>query len=238
MAATPPTAAPMTGPTCPACHAPVPSTAKFCPSCGATLSPSAVAPTPGTSPPATGPVDLRESVDQSRGTLKRLELLIPGYHGYRQADDIRAADSLLRRQVADRLKNARTTAENARTALTTSGQFTALNDLAPLVADLFRLEPKVRSAEQGYSGIAAALKVGPQQLDRLYQVRLRIRHRRRPVRPDDGTASRPRFERDCFFPPSADRHGAISAEPVRPSLPGAATRGPRDPGPVGSTERW
>lgn len=108
-------------------------------------------------------------MDQSRGTLKRLELLIPGYHGYRQADDIRAADSLLRRQVADRIKNARTTAENARTVLTTSGQFAALNDLAPLIADLLRLEPKVRSAEQGYSGIAAAIKVGPQQLDRLYE---------------------------------------------------------------------
>ena len=32
-----------------------------------------------------------------------------------------------------------------------------------------QIEPKVRSAEQGYSGIAAAIKVGPEQLDRLYE---------------------------------------------------------------------
>jgi hypothetical protein len=114
-------------------------------------------------------VDLRQRVDQDRGTLKRLELLIPGYHGYRQGEDVRAADSLLRRQVADRLRNARFTAENARTALTQANQFNALMDLAPLIADLMRIEPKIRSAEQGYSGIAAAIKVGPQQLDKLYE---------------------------------------------------------------------
>ncbi|MGI0055519.1 MAG: hypothetical protein ACREBZ_07410 [Thermoplasmata archaeon] len=127
--------------------------------------------TTGATPAASGsaPVDLRERVDQDRGTLKKLELLIPGYHGYRQGEDIRAADSLLRRQVADRLRNARFTAENARAALTQAGQFAPLNDLAPLIADLMRIEPKVRSAEQGYSGIAAAIKVGPQQLDKLYE---------------------------------------------------------------------
>lgn len=160
------TAAPPPGASCPSCRAAVPAGSKFCPACGAAMPATTVPPAPST---AAGPVDLRESVDQSRGTLKRLELLIPGYHGYRRADDIRAADSLLRRQIADRLKNARTTAENARTTLTTSGQFAPLNDLAPLVADLLRLEPEVRSAEQGYSGIAAAIRVGPQQLDRLYE---------------------------------------------------------------------
>ena len=158
------------GLTCPSCHAPVSAGEKFCPACGAPLAarPTGPAAPVGATPPA-APVDLRQSVDQSRGTLKRLEMLIPGYHGYRQADDIRAADSMLRRQVADRLKNARMTAENARTALTSSGEFEALNDLGPLIADLMRIEPRVRSAEQGYSGIAAAIKVGPQQLDRLYE---------------------------------------------------------------------
>ena len=149
---------------CPSCRAPVPAGSKFCPSCGATMAPSANA---GATSPA--PVDLRQRVDQDRGTLKRLELLIPGYHGYRRDEDIRAADSLLRRQVADRLRNDRFTAENARTAMTQAGQFGALTDLAPLIADLMQVEPKVRSAEQGYSGIAAAIKVGPAQLDRLYE---------------------------------------------------------------------
>ncbi len=148
---------------CPTCHAKVPSGSRFCPNCGASL--AAAAGGAATNPPA----DLRQRVDQDRGTLKRLELLIPGYHGYRQGEDIRAADSLLRRQVADRLRNARMAAENARTALTQANRFNDTMELAPLLADLMRIEPKIRSAEQGYSGIAAAIRVGPQQLDKLYE---------------------------------------------------------------------
>lgn len=167
MATTPPAGTPPPMPSvptvCPTCGAKVPANSRFCPNCGASLGTATV----GTS--TNPPVDLRQRVDQDRGTLKRLELLIPGYRGYRQGEDVRAADSLLRRQVADRLRNARFTAENARTALTQANQFNALMDLAPLIADLMRIEPKIRSAEQGYSGIAAAIKVGPQQLDKLYE---------------------------------------------------------------------
>ncbi len=149
---------------CPSCHAPVGASDRFCPSCGGPI------PTPPAAAAAgSAPVDLREKVDQDRGTLKRLQLLVPGFRAYRQGEDIRAADSLLRRQVADKIKNARTSAENARAALTQSGQFSILMDLAPLISDLLTLEPKIRSAEQGYSGISPATRVGNADLDRLYE---------------------------------------------------------------------
>jgi hypothetical protein len=124
----------------------------------------------GTLAPANAPpVDLREKVEDNRGTLKRLQLLIPGFRGYRQGEDIRAADSFVRIQVADKVKNARTTIENARTALTNSNQFQALYDLAPIISDLLRLEGQIRFAEQGYTGISPAVRINPQQLDRLYE---------------------------------------------------------------------
>ena len=44
--------------------------------------------------------DIRNQVDDSRGVLKRLQLLIPGFRGYRQLEDLRVADALLRKQVA------------------------------------------------------------------------------------------------------------------------------------------
>ncbi|MGA8665227.1 MAG: zinc ribbon domain-containing protein [Thermoplasmata archaeon] len=147
---------------CPKCGQPVPANSRFCNACGASLTPAAPA-------PATPPVDLRQSVDQSRGMLKRLQLLVPGYSGYRQATDIQAADSLLRLQVADKIRNARATLENARTALTNASQFAVLTDIAPLLADLQRLEGEIRHAEQGYTGISPAVRINPQQLDRLYE---------------------------------------------------------------------
>jgi hypothetical protein len=115
------------------------------------------------------PVDLRERVEQDRGVLKRLQLLIPGYRGYRQGEDDRAADNLLRIQTADKIRNARATMENVRTTLSNAGQFSALNDLAPLMADLQRLEGEIRAAEQGYTGISPSVRINPQQLDRLYE---------------------------------------------------------------------
>jgi hypothetical protein len=95
--------------------------------------------------------------------------LIPGFRGYRQGEDIREADSFLRIQVADKLKNARLTIENARQGLSNAGQFQTLRDLAPIISDLMGLEGRIRHAEQGYTGISPAVRVNPQQLDRLYE---------------------------------------------------------------------
>jgi zinc-ribbon domain len=150
---------------CRKCGAPVPAGSRFCNACGATLQAPPTAPGAGASPP----VDLREQVDQNRGVLKRLQLLIPGYRGYRQGEDLRAADNLLRIQTADKIRNARATVENVRTTLTNSGQFASLTDLAPVLSDLQRLEGEIRAAEQGYTGISPSVRINPQQLDRLYE---------------------------------------------------------------------
>jgi zinc-ribbon domain len=164
---------------CPKCGATLDASAKFCNKCGAAIpappppaAPAqAVAPAAPTAPATTGatPVDLRQKVDADRGVLKRLQLLVPGYRSYREGEDIREADSMLRLQVADKIKNARATVENTRQALVQANQFTALNDLAPLIADLWRLEGEIRHAEQGYTGISPAIRINTTQIDRLYE---------------------------------------------------------------------
>ncbi len=155
---------------CPKCGTMAPAGARFCNSCGSSLAVDQGSST-GTLAPAAGapPVDLRQKVDSDRGVLKRLQLLLPGFRGYRQGEDIREADSFLRLQVADKIKNARTTVENSRAALANANQFQVLNDLAPLVANLWQLEGEIRHAEQGYTGISPAVRINPQQLDRLYE---------------------------------------------------------------------
>jgi len=155
--------------TCPKCGTVAAPGTRFCSSCGSSLFSEAGSSTGTAAPSGAPPVDIREKVDQDRGVLKRLQLLIPGFRGYRQGEDIRAADSFIRIQVADRIKNARTTIENSRSALTNAGQFQALNDLAPVIADLMRLEGQIRFAEQGYTGLSPAVRINPQQLDRLYE---------------------------------------------------------------------
>ncbi|MGB6500905.1 MAG: zinc ribbon domain-containing protein [Thermoplasmata archaeon] len=170
MAVSPP-AAP-TGPSpavCPKCGATAPAGARFCNACGSSLFIQSGSSTGTAAPAGAPPLDIRQKVEGDRGVLKRLQLLIPGFRGYREGEDLRAADSLLRRQVADKVHNARTTIENSRAALTNAGQFQTLNDLAPVIADLMRIEGEIRHAEQGYTGISPAVRANPAQLDRLYE---------------------------------------------------------------------
>ncbi|HEY6237881.1 MAG TPA: hypothetical protein VIZ68_01685 [Thermoplasmata archaeon] len=124
-----------------------------------------MSPTSGRTPP----VDIRQRVDEDRGILKRVQLLIPGFRGYRLGEDARAADSFLRIQVADKIHHAVTTVQDFRQSLTQASLFDGLMALAPLLTELQVLEGEVRHAEQGYSGVSPALKVTPEQIDRLYE---------------------------------------------------------------------
>lgn len=165
----PPAASPVAPNACPKCGTVAPAGSRFCNVCGSSLFVQDGSSTGTQAPAGSPPIDIRQQVDNSRGTLKRLQLLIPGFRGYRQGEDIREADSFLRIQVSDKLKNARTTIENSRSALSNAGQFPALRDLSPIIADLLGLEGRIRHAEQGYTGISPAVRVNPQQLDRLYE---------------------------------------------------------------------
>lgn len=179
MSAAPPSAS------CAACGAALPPGVKFCPQCGAAVgapspppppAPAAAAPAPGSAPapagppaPGAAPTDIRSRITESRGPLQRLELLLPGFHGYRQGEDARMADELLRKQTADKVHGSLAAVQAIRQTLTQQSQFGSLNDLAYILTDLQTLEGEIRHAEQGYSGIAAAIKVGASMLDRLYE---------------------------------------------------------------------
>jgi hypothetical protein len=168
--APPPAASGAPGPTaCPKCGASVSPGSRFCNACGSSLYVAGGSSTGTLAPGGAPPLDIRNRVEEDRGPLKRLQMLVPGFRGYREGEDIREADSMLRREIADKVKNIRVSVENARSALANAGQFTSINDLAPLIADLLRIEGEIRHAEQGYTGLSPAIRIKPQQIDRLYE---------------------------------------------------------------------
>ena len=113
--------------------------------------------------------DIRQQVEDNRGFFKKLELLVPGLSGYRRSEDIRVADNLLRNQVADKLDQAKANLEGLRRQLANSGDFTNLTSVGSLISQIQQLSGQVRHAEQGYSGIAATIKVNQAKLDSLYE---------------------------------------------------------------------
>ena len=113
--------------------------------------------------------DLRERVEEDRGLLKRIQLHVPGFAGYRRREDIRTADKMLRMQMADMLKQVRGTVEETRSTLAENYQIKELDKVGGLISRFQSLEGKVRHAEGGYSGISPAIQVKEHELDRLYE---------------------------------------------------------------------
>src|SRR2546425_5478571 len=113
--------------------------------------------------------DIRDRVEQDRGLLKKIQLVIPGYAGYRRREDIRAADNLLRIQLANQLKGVRGELEDIRDGLAMEGKIQGLQGIGNIIFTVEGLEAKVRHAEGGYSGISATIQIKETELDKLYE---------------------------------------------------------------------
>jgi len=113
--------------------------------------------------------DIRDRVEQDRGLLKKIQLMIPGYSGYRRREDIRAADNLLRIQISNQMKGVRGELEDIRDAMAMDGKVQGLQTIGNAIFTIEGLEAKVRHAEGGYSGISATIQIKETELDRLYE---------------------------------------------------------------------
>ncbi len=113
--------------------------------------------------------DIREKVEEDRGLIKKIQLKIPGYAGYRRREDIRNADILLRNQVADQVKQVRSQLEGVRDDMAAAGKYQGLQPIGNLIFLMQATEGRVRHAEGGYSGISANVRVEEPELDKLYE---------------------------------------------------------------------
>jgi hypothetical protein len=104
--------------------------------------------------------DLRKKVEEDRGLIKKIELAIPGFRGYRKREDLRIADSILRSQLADQMRVVRRNAEICRESLTKKMELDFLEDAGSLVNQIAMIEGKIRHAEQGYTGVSPDYRMG------------------------------------------------------------------------------
>ena len=113
--------------------------------------------------------DIRKQVEADRGILKKIQLAIPGFAGYRRREDLRASDNILRIQLAKRLGEVRDGLEECRRILVKNYDTDELEDIGGLVNKFQAIEGKVRHAEGGYTGISPAVRIEDAVLERLYE---------------------------------------------------------------------
>ena len=119
--------------------------------------------------------DLRDRVGETEDPLHRLLRRIPGFAGYRDREQRRTADKLLREHLAGLLQEALgalrgVTGERARAA-----DLTHLAELGRLGNRLEQATDQIRVATYGYSGWYDAVQINEAELDRLYEYDLSLR---------------------------------------------------------------
>ena len=115
-----------------------------------------------------GEPDIRQQVEDNRGAMKKLQLLIPGLRGYRNKEDLRVSDELLRNQVADRLDKVRVNLQTIRSQVAANNDLNSIQAVGSLMAKVQTLSGEVRHAAQGYAGWVAPIRIDENKLNALY----------------------------------------------------------------------
>lgn len=121
-----------------------------------------------------GNPDIRSAVDNSRGLLKKIQLVIPGYRGYRRLEDLRAADELLRNQISVILQQALNALQSERMKLVAEDDFGKLTLVGSGISIVQEFQGELLHSQQGYSGISPAIRVDESKLGNLYDYDLKF----------------------------------------------------------------
>ena len=98
-----------------------------------------------------------------------MQLAVPALREYRKLEDIRAADQLLRKQVFDKLDDAKGKLEALRKAMADKGEFTTLTPIGSAITQIQQISGEVVHSQQGSAGISPNISIDENTLSKLYE---------------------------------------------------------------------
>lgn len=110
----------------------------------------------------------------SRNILEEIASKIPGYGGYLQRERRREVDKLHREHLADTLRDLRARVSEIVRDLSESGRLFEAGPFDRVIGKMDKVENKIRYATYGYTGFFDVVKVGENELQRLYQFDLSL----------------------------------------------------------------
>lgn len=114
-------------------------------------------------------MDIRQTISDSKGWFERITSKIPLYKGYKQKEEAREADILLREHIAKQLAEQLRAAEDVTGQLLTGPGLAQLDDMGQGNMRLQTLIDKIKTAAQGYAGLFDSVKIKEAELETLYQ---------------------------------------------------------------------
>ncbi|MCP4142591.1 MAG: hypothetical protein GY755_20320 [Chloroflexi bacterium] len=112
--------------------------------------------------------DLFDQVTDSQDVFKKLASKIPGFSGYVERQNRRAADKLMRETIADRFQEQWKRTSQLQTDMISAGMLSYIDDMERAAIQMRTFIDKIRTASYGYSGLFDAVKINEEELAKLY----------------------------------------------------------------------
>lgn len=112
--------------------------------------------------------DLFETVKGGQDIFKKLLSHIPGFSGYIERTNRRAADKLLRDQVALKYSELSSRTSRLQKDVADAGQLDFLDDINSVGLKLRTFADRIKNASYGYSGFFDAVKINEKELEQIY----------------------------------------------------------------------
>jgi hypothetical protein len=113
--------------------------------------------------------DLFEKVTNAQDIFKKLASKIPGFGGYVERQNRRAADKLLRETVARRFEELYKRSSNLQVDLVGNNMIDYADDMEKAVIQIRTFIDKISRAAYGASGLFDAVKINETELAQLYE---------------------------------------------------------------------
>jgi hypothetical protein len=118
--------------------------------------------------------DLIDRVTGAQDFFKKILSKVPGFSGYIERSNRRAADKLLRGVIADRLEEVWSFVSRIQLDLVNSGAIEYVDDMESAAIKLRQFIDRVRTATYGYSSLFEAVKINEDELAKIYQYDLEM----------------------------------------------------------------
>ncbi|MCE5237350.1 hypothetical protein LLH23_02540 [bacterium] len=119
--------------------------------------------------------DLLDRIPHDANALKKLLDRIPGYKGYREREERRTADRLLRDHLVGLVDGIRQKLIGFQRELQSRGEFKPVTDLDRIGRRLTRARDRLDHAPYGYAGFLDAAQVNEAELGRMYDYDLSLK---------------------------------------------------------------
>ena len=112
--------------------------------------------------------NMYDKVTGQMDPLTKLISIVPGFSGYVQRENRRAADKLMREALAVRFEELWKRISNLQTDLVSAGKLEAVGGMEKAGIQVRTFVDKIRMAPRGYSGLFDAVKINEKELEQLY----------------------------------------------------------------------